>query len=390
MGDSPAIILVHPTEEEKLIQFNLNGAEWRGALSLEAYLRRETVLSQQTLTKDGGITYWILIDTSLPHQLGRPKLPLASCETYRKKALVWQDGKLQEVICHGIGSVFCASHLRRRGYAQRLMTELGKALRTYQTDEKTQSLFSVLYSDIGKKFYKDFGWEPFDSSHVALNAGTSADASSLPAARPLYAEDLEELCEIDVASVRRNLESRPKGSKTAVALLPDIETIRWHHARENFVGMELHRKAPNIKGAIVGTEKGKRVWCYWTRMWYNQNPAEAKGNTMHILRLVIEDGVWGDTAASNVNGNSVDHSHDAAIAALLVVAQREAEEWKMEHVEMWAPTPAALAAAQRLDPSAKVVARDTESIASLQWFPEHDGPVADKIDWIGNEKYGWC
>jgi hypothetical protein len=133
-------------------------------------------------------------------------------------------------------------------------------------------------------------------------------------------------------------------------------------------------------------------------MWYNSNPDEAKGNTLHILRLVIEDGNWEETANGytnghshgHTNGNSTQHSHDAAIAALLRIAQREAEEWKMEHVEMWAPSQVALAAAQRLDPSAKVIDRDTESIASLQWYPEHDGSVADKIDWVGNEKYGWC
>lgn len=153
-GDSPSLALVHPTEEEKQIQFRLNGAEWRGALSLPAYLRRETVLAEQTLTKEGGISYWILIDTTLTNNPLDPdsgtRLPLASCETYRKKALVWRDGKVEEVICHGIGSVFCAEHLRKRGYAQRMMVELDKALRTYQANEKSQPLFSVLYSDIGK------------------------------------------------------------------------------------------------------------------------------------------------------------------------------------------------------------------------------------------------
>jgi hypothetical protein len=153
-GDAPSLALVHPTEAEKQIQFNLNGAEWRGALSLPAYLRREATLSNQALTRDGGISYWILVDTSLPNNPLDPdsgtRLPLASCETYRKKALVWQNGELKDVICHGIGSVFCANHLRKRGYAQRMMTELAKELKTYQTDEKTDSLFSVLFSDIGK------------------------------------------------------------------------------------------------------------------------------------------------------------------------------------------------------------------------------------------------
>ena len=214
--------------------------------------------------------------------------------------------------------------------------------------------------------------------------------SGLPAAQPLYAENLAALCEIDVTCVRRSFESRSKSDKTAVALLPDSETIEWHHAREDFVCMELHGKTPKIKGAIVGTEVGKRVWCYWTRMWYNETPEEAKGNTLHILRLVIEDAGWEKASTNHADQGPLDHSHGAAITALLVMAQREAAEWNMEHVEIWAPAPAALAAAQKLDPSAKVVDRDVESIASLQWFPEHEGTVADKIDWIGNEKYGWC
>jgi hypothetical protein len=153
-GDSPTLRLVHPTEDEKLMQFNLNGSEWRGALSLPAYLRREETLSQQALTRDGGISYWILIDTALEGNPLDPtsgtRLPLASCETYRKKALVWQDGELHESVCHGIGSVFCASHLRKRGYAQRLMQELSKVLRTHQMEQGKETLFSVLYSDIGK------------------------------------------------------------------------------------------------------------------------------------------------------------------------------------------------------------------------------------------------
>lgn len=170
---------------------------------------------------------------------------------------------------------------------------------------------------------------------------------------------------------------------------PDADTMQWHHAREELVGMEVHGKTPKVKGAIIGAE-GKRVWCYWTRMFYNSNPTEAKGNTLHILRLVIEDDNWEQSASRDMNGNSDDHSHDTAIAALMAAAQKEAEEWKMEHVEIWNPSNATVSAARRLDPNVKVTDRDTESIASLQWFPEHDGPVAEKIDWISNEKYGWC
>jgi hypothetical protein len=230
---------------------------------------------------------------------------------------------------------------------------------------------------------------------VSVPAGASklVDASRLPAARPLHAEDLVELCQIDEALVRKSLEARPTGSNIAVALLPDIETIRWHHAREDFVGTELHGKTPKVKGAIVGTTEGKRIWCYWTRMWYNQNPLEAKGNTLHVLRVVVENeghASWEGSGMRHANGASTDHGHEDAIAALLLMAQQEAEAWKMEAVEAWNPSSATLAAAQKLDSEAQVVERDMESIASLKWYPAHEGPVADTIDWIGNEKYGWC
>lgn len=175
-----------------------------------------------------------------------------------------------------------------------------------------------------------------------------------------------------------------KDSKTAVALVPDIETVQWHHAREEFVGQEVHGRVPQVKGAIVGNEVGKRVWCYWTRVWYNEDAAVVKGNTMHILRLVVEDDVLG----SQRGGES--ERHTAAIAALLAFAQREAEAWKTEHVELWSPSTSAVAAAQMLDKTAEVIDRDAESIASLLWYPEREGVAADHIEWISNEKYAWC
>ena len=76
---------------------------------------------------------------------------LASCETYRKRALVKrQDGQVREVISHGIGSVFCNPQLRGRGYAGRMFRELGKLLETWQQQEGQKADFTVLYSDIGK------------------------------------------------------------------------------------------------------------------------------------------------------------------------------------------------------------------------------------------------
>ncbi|EON61289.1 hypothetical protein W97_00502 [Coniosporium apollinis CBS 100218] len=379
---SPTLALVHPTEQELVQQSIKNGASWRGALSIEAYLRREDHLAQQELTRDGGITWWALVDTA-----AEKRSVLSGCETLRKRALLAQDGTVKDVLCHGIGSVFCPPEFRRRGYAARMMKELGNKLQTWQA-EGVECLFSVLYSDIGKQFYAAHGWEPFDSSHISVHAAEkpvngSMKPHNLPEARPLYASDLAELCSIDEQLLRKKMNGLASGGKTAVAMIPDIETIRWHHAREEFVANELYGKTPTIKGAAVGNESGKRIWCYWTRVWANSDPQQSKGNVLHILRLVVEDDA----------GSEDDLSNAPAIAALLAMAQSEAAKWHMAEVETWNPAKVTVAAAQLLEPGAEVVHRDAESIASLMWYgnqPVNGGHVGDMVTWLGNEKYGWC
>ena len=146
-SDSPNLALLHPTQQEKEETWKLNGSSWRGSMPLSIYLRREAHLENQAFTKDGGITFWILVDRTLsPDE--RPIL--GSCESLRKRALVAKDGKVAEVVSHGIGSVFCNPEYRRRGYAQRMMEELGKNLGTWKQEDGRRTDFTVLYSDIGK------------------------------------------------------------------------------------------------------------------------------------------------------------------------------------------------------------------------------------------------
>lgn len=151
-SDSPTLSLLHPTKEEQASIWKLNGEVWRGSLSPEAYARRELHLSNQELTRNGGITSWVLVDASKPNPtLSTPRIILASCESYRKRALVAKSGgNLQEVISHGIGSVFTNPKHRGRGYGARMMKELGIKLDQWQQKEGVKATFTVLYSDIGK------------------------------------------------------------------------------------------------------------------------------------------------------------------------------------------------------------------------------------------------
>ncbi|KAF2842266.1 hypothetical protein M501DRAFT_968590 [Patellaria atrata CBS 101060] len=381
--DSPTLTLVQPTEDEKIAQWKLNGTSWKGALpNVESYVAREAYLEQQELTRNGGLTLWVLVDIA-----AKNRQVLCGCDTYRKKAMMWKDGRVKDVVSYGIGSVFCPPDKRGKGYAGRMMKELGKILKTWKLADGEQCLFTTLYSDIGKKFYANHGWNPYPSSYISVPASFTLP-QSLPAVRALYAPELAELCTIDENLVRQRLELLPKDSKTTVALTPDVATIRWLHAREEFVGREVYHKVPDIKGALVGTEKGGRVWAIFTRMWYNSDPKATNGNILYFLRLVIEDKVTDEPTEKPTDFQ--ESKHTLAIAAIIAFALNQVKEWGMEEVQAWNPTADVVAAAKYLYPEAKAINRDEESIASLMWYGTETGNNKEDVDWIECEKYVWC
>lgn len=220
------------------------------------------------------------------------------------------------------------------------------------------------------------------------------DLKALPKTFPIYSADLPNLCDIDEKLLRKTMSSASGRDKTLVAIVPTLEQVDWHHTREDFVAQELHGKTPDIKGAMISTEKGKSIWCYWTRMFYNEDPQQSKGNTLHILRIVIEQK---DVFLSEKSGAAQEGIEFVpAIAALFLAAMEQAREWHMENVEVWNPTTATIRAAQLVWPEANVVHRDKESVASLKWHGEAPAglkcgkKVGDVVEWVGNEKYGWC
>lgn len=380
--DSPDLHLVVATPEEILAQLHANSVEWGGALSLEAYLRREEHLGNQNLTKNGALTSWMLVHQ--PSDWSQRQV-LCGCESILKKSLVLKGKTVEEATAHGICSVFCPEKHRGRGYAGRMMAELGQRLKNWQTTNGKGNAFSVLFSDIGKDFYAARGWHPFPSAHISLPA-TSTTSAKLPTVHYLESQDLASLCERDEQLMHHRLGSK-KHAGPAVALVPDIATLEWHRARENFVSKELYGRSPTVCGAMVGDTEGQRVWCYWTCIW--TNPQEDSPNTMHILRLVVEEetddnqGPASEHRAKGVANSVIAHK----IAALFAAAQSEAKEWDMKEVQIWNPTTLTLAATRLLDPKATVDHREKESITSLQWYGE--GSWKD-VDWICNEKYGWC
>lgn len=373
---SAELKLINPTPKQLEHQNSLNSTAFRGALSLEAYLRREVYLARQGLA-DGGLKAWALVSSDAKSE---EQEVFAGCETLRKRALVSRDGQVEEVTAYGIASVFTPPKHRGNKYASIMVQKLAEMLPSFEKG----SLFSILYSDIGKDFYARQGWKVFPSSHVSLTPEYAPNLlDTLDAIiKPLYDADLPALCEEDESIIWSRLARADKSSVVA-AQAPDYATITWHHAREDFVAEELLKRKPTIRGAMARVG-GRRLWAIFNRMWYNADPKQTNENTLHILRLVVEDeeGV-NDESSSRVSGDVV-----AGLSAILRVAQHEASEWNMETVELWNPSQTSLEAVRRIDPAAVLVDRDQESIASLAWYG--DPATADRVIWRDNEKYGWC
>lgn len=216
--------------------------------------------------------------------------------------------------------------------------------------------------------------------------------SHFPVTEALYADDLAELCDVDETLLKLSMEKcSSHSSKTQVALIPDLQSHVWQHAREEFISKELLDRLPVAKGAIVRTEQGKRVWCIWTRKFGDTETA----NILYILRMVIEGEISSnnDDAVAHVGQlaiqNKLRRELVLATTSILNMARQEATKWKMQSVQMWNPSPLTLLAAQELEPSAKLIDREEESIASLRWYND-TLKVGDDVEWVANEKFSWC
>ncbi|KAI9053133.1 hypothetical protein LZ554_003399 [Drepanopeziza brunnea f. sp. 'monogermtubi'] len=363
---SPSLYLTNPTPEERLVTWNLNSVNWGTALPLPDYIERERYLMTVPLAKDGGITHWVLVERGLPPN-ERPIL--ASCESLRKPVLVVKDGTVKENITHGIGSVFSNPQFRGRGYASRMLKELAPILKTWQVESTDHVPFSILYSDIGTKYYAKLGWATYPSTHFSFPLAASTRSTGVI---PLTYPDLPALCAKDEEILREELATSAKDGKTHVSLIPNYECMQWHHMREDFVTGKIFGKSPTIKGAVSG-EPGSRVWAIWTRVFYGPL-IPTSGNKLHILRLVVEDDRDTEANAHKLKG-------------ILAFAQAEAQEWQLPEVDVWNPSDTLKALVKRTGLQSTFVVRDEESIASLMWYGE--GSV-EEINWVANEKFGWC
>ncbi|KAI1409195.1 hypothetical protein F5Y13DRAFT_96531 [Hypoxylon sp. FL1857] len=391
-ASAPSLVLTHPTETEKHRTWSLNHKEWGGALTLEEYLKREPYLMSAPLARNGGMTHWILTDSSWSPEKGGERPVLASCESIRKRVMVAapNDTKVRDGVGHGVGSVFTYPEFRGKGYAGRMLRELGPTLRKWQSGDR-DSVCSALWSDIGKHYYTKKGWVAFPSVHaefavpISQTQGSATGEKGRANVTSITYDDLEPLCQRDEELMRSKLLfAARKSGKTTVAFTPDHDTMRWHMYRDDFITSIIFKTdSPSpIKGAIAGTQEGRRIWALWSRNYHGSNPAETVDkNTLYILRLVIEPDL------KPAQGQPPSAEAREAFRAVMHAAQREAAQWHCGKIDLWNPTSTTRKLLEDCELKWRWVDREEDSIPSIMWYGKED--IRD-VDWVASEKYCWC
>ncbi|CAO2650460.1 Nn.00g017520.m01.CDS01 [Neocucurbitaria sp. VM-36] len=380
--------LSHPTSDEHITIWTSTSALWADSLTLPLYIRESLFLATAPLARDGGLTTWILVDKRLPPD---QREILSSCETFRKRSLTSDaEGNVSENIVHGIASVFCPPKYRGCGYAKRMMRELARKLFTWQADDETQCIGSILYSDIGKSYYAKLGWHPNKSNaHVEVQPLSHPRSALIEDVR---ATDLPALCKRDEALLRRRMAHPTTDARTRMTIIPDLEHMGWQLAKEDFACNHLFSTIPHAKGAIAGGAPGSQVWAIWTRRYYSRHDVKAPNNVLYILRLVMEEDETATRLPSDA-GKMLQGEKYAQqmcyLKAILQAAQAEAHAWKLDVVKLWDPSPLVRGMLKRMDMGHVEVEREEESIASGLWYGGR-GEARDSAPlWVNNEHYAW-
>lgn len=349
--------------------WRLNGEAWAAPLSIDDYITRETHLSQQILSKDGGCTYWILAHKKDPTHI------VASCESIKKTVFIAgkdagsTDG-FRETTAYAVASVYTNPKYQRLGMAAFMLRKLEIPL-------DTDSECSALYSDVGKLYYANLGWNTFPSDQATVHLQTHDFAlPEPPRTRFLTLDDLPALCDKDVAAMKARFQQLSLDqSKTHIAFSPDFAQISWQLAREQFVADAMFSQKIERRGAITVTGQS---WVYWGHDW--------RDKTLKIMRFVTLDRV------ANENAMSVEEKIWDLIE-LLRAAAAEAVAWGLTKVLIWNPDPLTSAAIKGFhnfhEEQANVIfdERPDSSIPSLRW---KNGKSARETIWEDNYYYCWC
>ncbi|KZT70495.1 hypothetical protein DAEQUDRAFT_737428 [Daedalea quercina L-15889] len=240
------------TPDQVLESRRRHAPTWHKALSVEEYLLRDEIMDKYEHARDKKLTTWVLAPRVDPTTLNF----MCSCEIFRRTAAMASpsdQSTAKQVIACGIASVFTPAEKRKKGYGHHMMRLLHWVLapRSALPDFPEawgsppdvpaalglqSAQFSVLYSDIGKNFYRysgptadqGNGWLENGSIETSLHADKAfADTtSSDPTTAPhiwLSEHDVKHVWSLDTPLMRADLAKEAASTgRTAFSFLPNI------------------------------------------------------------------------------------------------------------------------------------------------------------------------
>lgn len=308
------VVFARADDALQQLAWRLDGEAWANPMDTDAFIHREGYLSQQALTKDGRCIYWILAHTEDGTHI------VASCESVKKTVFIagkgtGVNGGFVEVTGYAIDSVYTNPKYRRLGLAAYMLRKL-------QEHMDSESECSVLYSDIGKLYYSNLGWKAFPSDQATIHLHTEKfSLPETPKTRYLTLEELEPLCEKDVAAMKAKFNKLASDhTRTHVGFAPDYAQISWHLAREQSTTDVMFSQQIKRHGAI--TTSG-RSWVYWDRDWHEK--------TLKVMRFVTLETDQRTGAAVSEEQKIRD------VFELLQAAAAEAVECGLKKILVWNP-----------------------------------------------------
>jgi len=253
-----------------------------------------------------------------------------------------------------ITHVYTPVHLRRRGYATRMMTLLHAEL-------SPLGILSFLYSGVGD-FYSRCGspgWHIHHSSETYWDVQEilhDTHEDDIPPS-PIEESDFKEVASADAKQLEVEITMRSKnGEPPAFAILPTGDEYTWLVARSKFYGRILsYNPLPRYWGVrIPGPADFGESFAIW---FFAYDKKE-----LHFLRLRCTD--------------------VAAFRRIIYAASLAAEEQGCKRMMAWNVDDGLLAAS---DQGGRVTRPRTGNLAALAWYGEGGSP-----EWLVSEKYGWC
>ncbi|KAL2117864.1 hypothetical protein VTJ04DRAFT_7524 [Mycothermus thermophilus] len=411
------VVFDEATPEQRILAWELCAQSWAKPMSVNDYVERERRLSNHELNRDGGCRHWVL------YLKGYPRLLIASCESTRRPALIY-DGHTKtyrQGYGYAVTNVITAPSYRRQGYAAYL-------LRCLQERMDKESDFSVLYSDSGRRYYAGLGWIPFASRQATITLLSQPSPPHLEVprhyppirvkTRPLQLSELPALCEADckqltaafpslcAAAATASGNNREPDPRTRTAFLPTHALVTWHISSAAIDAAKIFPpsspQSKPIPGAIV--TPSNRAWACWAHDWRTKR--------LRVLRIAhaaaAEAPVAGAKETACVECDSsprmvaVGSPAAAAtktvaaandVAALLEAAVDEAKRCGLRSVIVWNPDEVVRAGCKGVgnakEGEVKVVfeERVDGGIPSLRW---KGGNRGRGVVWEEHFGYCWC